>query len=596
MRLADYVFDFLEKHNIKHVFTVTGRGILYLTDALARNPNIIPICVHNEQAGSYAAMAYSQINGEIGVQLVSTGCASTNAITGCMCAWQDEVPCFFISGQNRSTETVSYTNAPVRTFGQQELDIVPLVSSITKYAVTVFDHTKIAYDLEKAWYLSHEGRKGPVWIDIPLDIQNMPVEPDELEHFIVDDTNTCDCDDESLALALSSIYSELEKSQRPIILIGDRVRSDDAICELASFVEKNYIPVVYDSSAVDIYKSDNELSIGEVASLGANRCANFAIQNSDYVLILGSHLSSVTTGEEFDWFARDAKITVVDIDENELKKHTIRCDKFIKANLKSLLSKLSSFEPIVKKNSWGAKCQHFKEIFPKCPIDRKESLPLDMYAVLDSLSSHLKGDAIVVCDAGLEELLTPSTVSFNKNQRCLHPVSQGAMGYALPAGIGAYLSSQGKQTVVVTGDGSVMMNLQELQTVIHNKIPLKLVVINNNCYAVIRKRQKDLFRTRTVGTDIDNGVSCPNYEKVAKAFGLEYASVKTLDEMSARKDVFTNDKAVLIEIFTTDNQTFLHNSFGKNSKGRFVKKPLEDQSPFMDRELFYKEMIVKPLD
>ena len=588
MRVADYIMQRIAEQNVRHLFMVTGRGILYLSDAAAKQENLHCVCVHHEQAGAYAAMAYAQYNGTLGACLVSTGCAGTNAVTPVLCAWQDEVPMLVVSGQNTLKETTRHTGLPIRTYGQQEADIVSIVSPITKYAVMIEDPSRIVYELDKALYLAQSGRKGPVWIDVPLDVQNMRVEPEELERF-VPDGKTAERPD------VSGVCSSLKKAERPVVLIGSGVRSAKAVDALKTFANAWKVPVVYANSAVDVFGAENELSLGVVSSMAANRAANFAVQNADYVLVLGCRLTSMTVGGDAAKFARAAEIDIVDIDENEHKKGTVAYRFLIHADVKDFLDEMNKYPAIETSLEWREKCRHWKEVFPKCPSERKGKTPMDLYEVTDALSRYLADDAIVVCDAGLEELITPSTVAFRDKQRCLHPVCQGAMGYALPAVVGAYLSGE-KQSVAVTGDGSVMMNLQELQTIAHHRYPVKILIINNDCYAVIRKRQQDLFRTRTVGTDETNGVSCPDFAKVAAAFGIKYEKIENAAQLEKLSGVLNAEEPVICEIMTTPEQTFLHSSFARTKTGKFVQRPLEDQSPFLDRETFLKEMVIEPID
>ncbi|WEF10595.1 thiamine pyrophosphate-binding protein [Pectobacterium actinidiae] len=591
IRVADYVMKRLYQEGVDHLFMVTGRGVLYLSDAAAKQEGLDCICVHHEQAGAYAAMAYSQVNHKMGACLVSTGCASTNAITPVLCAWQDDVPMVVISGQNSLKETVTYTGLPIRTYGQQEADIISLVTPITKYAVMVSDPESIAMELDKAFHLALSGRKGPVWIDIPLDIQNMRVDEDELKRleFNEDKLSASDGDIEYLLEALAA-------SERPVILIGSGVRSAGAEAVLDSVVDKYSIPVVYTASATDIYKSDKKLSIGAVGTMATNRAANFAMQNADLLIIVGSRMTSMTTGNNPDKFARCAKIIAIDIDENEYKKDNLTVDKLILSDAKDFLNKLSSKNVNTSWSAWVDKCLHYKNIFPKCEDKYKLDGKVDLYYLADVLSAHLDNDAVFVTDSGLEELIMPTTISFKEQQKCLHPVSQGAMGYALPAAIGAYYSS-GKQVVAVVGDGSIMMNLQELQTIRHNNLPIKILVINNNCYAVIRKRQVDLFRTRTVGTDADNGVSCPEFEKVANCFDIQYEFIENTHVVDQKiQEVLNREGPVLCEILSPEDQEYINTSYVRNMKGRFVQRPLEDQSPFLERELFLSEMIIDPID
>ncbi|MGI8489260.1 thiamine pyrophosphate-binding protein [Pectobacterium sp. S5] len=591
IRVADYVMKRLYQEGVEHLFMVTGRGVLYLSDAAAKQEGLDCICVHHEQAGAYAAMAYSQVNHKIGACLVSTGCASTNAITPVLCAWQDDVPMIVISGQNSLKETVTYTGLPIRTYGQQEADIISLVTPITKYAVMVSDPESIAMELDKAFHLACSGRKGPVWIDIPLDIQNMRVDEDELKRleFNENKLSASDSDMEFLLEALAA-------SERPIVLIGSGVRSAGAEAVLDTVIDKYSIPVVYSASATDIYKSDKRLSIGAVGTMATNRAANFAMQNADLLIIVGSRMTSMTTGSNPEKFARCAKIIAIDIDENEYKKANLAVDKLILSDAKDFLNKLNSKDINTSWNAWVDKCLHYKNIFPKCEDKYKLDGKVDLYYLADVLSAHLENDAVFVTDSGLEELIMPTTISFKEQQKCLHPVSQGAMGYALPAAIGAYYSS-GKQIVAVVGDGSIMMNLQELQTIRHNNLPIKILVINNNCYAVIRKRQVDLFRTRTVGTDADNGVSCPEFEKVANCFDIQYQLIESTDMVDQKlQEVLSCEGPILCEILSPEDQEYINTSYVRNMKGRFVQRPLEDQSPFLERELFLSEMIIDPID
>ncbi len=591
MRVSDYVMQRLHQSGVNDLFMVTGRGVLYLSDAAAKHQELNCVCVHHEQAGAYAAMAYSQVNGVLGACLVSTGCAATNAITPVLCAWQDDIPMVIISGQNTLKETVGYTGLPIRTYGQQEADIISLVKPITKYAVMIDDPTQIAVEMDKALYMAQHGRKGPVWIDMPLDIQNMRVEEEELERYTPTEAKLSASHDD-----IDWLCETLAGAQRPVVVIGSGVRSAGAQSLFSDFIEKTSIPVVYCASATDIYKSEHQLSIGAVGTMATNRAANFAMQNSDLLVIIGARMTSMTTGSNPEKFARAARIVAVDIDENEFRKDNLKVEKLILSDASVFLEKINQRNIAVTWSDWAEKCLHYKKIFPKCEEKYTKSDKIDLYYLADVLSEHLADDAVFVTDSGLEELILPTTISFHKQQKCLHPASQGAMGYALPAAIGAYLSAH-KQVVTVIGDGSIMMNFQELQTIAHHQLPIKIIVANNNCYAVIRKRQVDLFRTRTIGTDADNGVSCPDFSKVALCFGLHYEKVETSVELNeAIERVLSHDGPVICEVMCPEDQEYINTSYVRTSKGRFVQRPLEDQAPFLDRTLFLSEMIIDPID
>ena len=592
LRVADYIIERLVETGISDVFMVTGRGILYLSDAVAKNSDIQGISVHHEQAGAYAAMAYAQMNENAGACLVSTGCGATNALTGVLCAWQDSVPCIFISGQNMLEETVRYTGLPIRTYGFQEADIISIVQPITKYAVMLTDASEVAYEIDKALYLMQHGRKGPVWIDVPLDIQNARIEPDELKRYQPSKKQP----DEELKDKVQQVCEELEQAKRPVMLIGNGVRLASAIQELTEVVEKLEIPVVYAPSAADIYGSGNPFGIGTVGSLGGTREGNFTIQNADFILSIGCSLASVLTGDKSARFAREAKIVVVDIDEIQHQKKNVMINELIVSDAKEFLSEMLKCNLNKVNSEWLKKCLHWKQIFPlgKECVDKNERV--DLYYLAEKLSDYLPDNVAVVCDAGFEELIIPAAVHYKKGQRCIHPAAQGAMGYALPAAIGAY-KAEGRPVIAVIGDGSIMMNLQELQTIVHHGMPIKIIIINNNVYSVIRKRQRDLFRNRTIGTDSENGVSCPDFEKVASCFGIEYEHIENCGKLEEKlQEVISRSGAIICEIECIEEQRYLHTSIGKNSKNRIVKKPLEDLSPFLDREVFYQEMIIEPVE
>lgn len=589
IRVADYVMQKLVEVGANKLFCVTGRGMLYLSDALAKCKDIEGVFVHHEQAGAYAAMAYSQISQKIGACMVSTGCASTNAITPILCAWQDDIPMIVISGQNKLNETTRYTRLPIRTYGQQEADIVSLVKPITKYATMIIKAEDIVFEMEKALYMAMNGRKGPVWIDIPLDIQSAQIELNKVKHFEPINKNLFVSQTD-----LNDVIDKLYNSKRPLILFGSGIRSANAIEELKILIKTTEIPAVYANSAVDILDSRLDLLIGCVGAMAANRAANFAIQNADLIIVLGCRMTTMITGENLNHFAREADIITIDIDKFEHKKLGNKIQKQIIVDVKCFIQTLLGQKLPKTKKEWQEKCQHYKQTFPKCEERFKQNKQVDLYHLSEILETTLDNDAICVVDAGLEELIIPTTINFKERQRCIHPVSQGAMGYALPAAMGAFLASN-RQVVAIIGDGSIMMNLQELQTINHNNIPIKILVINNNCYAVIRRRQEELFR-RSIGTDFKNGVSCPDFKKVASCFGFEYKKINSTNELKTLKDILKIPKHLICEIMAKEDQIYIHSSYRRGENGKFMQPPIEDQSPFIDRALFKKEMIIKPIE
>lgn len=591
VRVADYIAESLYHEGVEHVFMVTGRGALFLTDAIAKHKDLKSICVHHEQSAAYAAVAYADYTGKPGACMVSTGCAGTNTMTGVLNAWQDGIPCVFISGQNKLQETSRYTGLPIRTYGQQEADIIPMVESITKHAVMITDPKQIVYEMGKALYLSQSGRKGPVWIDVPLDVQNMRIRPSELKHFEIKNDEKF----KPLSDDVNYIVKALSHAKRPSILIGSGIRSSKAESKFEDFVKKTQIPVTYAGSATDIYADKNPLSIGSVGIMGCTRAGNFTVQNSDLLLVFGCRLSSMTTGPEVSKFAREAKIIIVDIDKIEHTKSCLNIDKLVIADVHSLIDTLISKEIKVANKDWIDKCLHWKKIFPRCEEDNKKSNKVDLYYLAESLSQTMPKDSVFISDSGMIELVLPTNINFKKGQRCIHPASQGSMGFALPAIIGAYYGSN-LTPICVVGDGSIMMNLQELATIEYYKIPAKIFVINNKAYAVIRKRMIELFR-RTIGTDEDNGVGTPEFKKVAQAFNFGYVKIESSKNLNGRlKSVIAMDGPVLCEIMGLENQNYISSGHARNLKGAIVSRPLEDQTPYMDRKLFLSEMIVEPID
>ena len=329
--------------------------------------------------------------------------------------------------------------------------------------------------------------------------------------------------------------------------------------------------------------------------MAGNRAANFALQNADLVLVLANRMTSMITGENINTFVREGKIITVDIDQFEHRKFGNKIEKSIVADVKLFLQTMLQ-KSLRKTNiEWTNKCSHWKKNFPKSEQSFLQDDHVDLYELADILTQYMDDDAVCIIDSGLADLIIPTSIYFKKNQRCIRPISQGAMGFALPALIGSYFADP-KQNIAVIGDGSVMMNLQELQTISYHKLPVKILIINNNIYSVIRKRQLDLFRTRTIGTDSSNGISTPDFAKVANTFEIRYEKIEVSSQLAKLKGFLKLNEPVICEIVGKDNQNYIHTSFRKNEQGRFVHPPIEDQSPFLDRDLFNREMIIKPVN
>lgn len=594
-RMVDYLMDCIYDAGAHHVFFVPGTGCMFLTDALARKKELTAISVHHEQAAGMAALTYAKRNETLGACVVTTGCGGTNAVTACLHAWQDNVPCVFISGQAARNQTVRNAPVPLRQMGRQEADIISIVESITKYAVMLNDPNEVVYEIAKSIHIAKEGRKGPVWIDVPMDIQNAIIDTDEQRKFEEPNVLLPKVSDAELAW----VKDQLQSAKRPVLMIGQGVRMGDAIDVCEKVVEKYQIPVVYSRLGHDVIDTDNSLSIGMVGMLGASRAGNFAVQNADLVLCVGSRLSIDTTGYEYEKFAREATLVVVDIDETEHKKQTVKIDKFINSDAKYFFEKLLAANVSFDIDDYREKCKRWKEIFPICNPYNPESETIDMYYFVDSLSKVLPENATVISDAGNSFFTVSPTIRTkrNKNQRSLTSGGQAEMGYSLPAAIGAAYAEPNGPVAAISGDGSVMMNIQEFETLAYNKPNVKLFIMNNNGYSSIRHLQVGAFRGRVIGCDPSCGIGFPSFEKVAEAFGLKYAKLEGSKNLPKRIDnVLQMEGPVVCEVMCDTEQEFLNVSTALNSKKRIVTRPLEDQAPFIDRDLFNKEMIVEPLD
>lgn len=594
LRVADYIMQRLVEAGIGCVFQVTGRGALFLSDALAKSAELRAVSLHHEQSCAFAAIGYAEKTGNLGACLVSTGCASTNAITGVLSAWQDGVPCIFISGQNILRETTRFTGIPLRTYGQQEADIIELVRSITKYSRMITKAEEIVEAMDLALHEAQFGRKGPVWLDIPLDLQSALIDPSIISKTKITNEHIAKS---PLLDDVAEIVKSLHEARRPVVLIGSGVRSAGAEEKLKKFIERWHLPLTFTAAAPDTYGTTNDLSIGSVGAMGCSRAGNFAIQNADFVLVLGSRLTSLNTGIDFCKFARAAHIVVVDIDPIEHSKETIRIDKIIESDISKFLDLIDGVTPKTTDGVWLKKCAHWKRLFGHVEPTFSSNDAVDLYQLADRLSEVLSGPSTLVTDSGLVEVILPSNIRFSSGVRCIHPASQGAMGFALPAAIGVQHATP-QLVIAVVGDGSIMMNLQELESIRYHKLPIKIIVINNNLYSIIRRRQRDLFRKRIIGTDPSNGVSCPDFSIVATCFGLKYLKIENPSQLDAGlKQMIEHDGPLLCEIIGREDQGYIEVGQARSEiDKRLVRRPLEDQAPFISREIFMQEMVIDPID
>lgn len=595
MRVADYITDRLYKAGVEDIFMVSGGGMMFLSDALQVHPKVHTICNHHEQASSMAAVAYAKYREGIGVCYTSTGCGATNAMTGLLNAWQDSVSVVFISGQVKRKETTYNSDIPLRQIGTQEANIIELVKPITKYSVMVNEPNDIVYHLEKALYLAQTGRPGPVWLDIPMDVQGAQVDLKNAKKFnpkeLRENYKTTPSKQE-----LGKFEKLLSQAKRPVIIAGQGIRLAKAIPEFKQFIKKYKIPVVSPYLGVGILPTGDSEYIGVIGTK-ASRGGNLAMQNSDLIISIGSKLHVAAIGYEYDLFAREAKKVVIDIDPNEHKKKTIKIDLLINADAKEFLKHCKPKNvPDTKK--WLAHCQGWKKKYPVCvPEYRKCKGEISMFHFVDTLSRVMPDDAVVLSDAGSAFYVSTMAINLKGRQRYITSGGQAEMGFTLPAAIGAAVAKKG-EALGVTGDGSFQMNIQELQTIVHNQLPVKIFILNNNGYLSIRATQNKFFEGRLMGTDSTSGLSIPDSQKIANAYGIKYFKLKNSTILEKElKEVLKHNGPVLCEVVCPSNEPVVPAvSSVRKEDGRMVSRPLEDMMPFLDRDEYRSNLFVKPVD
>ncbi|MFA6032759.1 MAG: thiamine pyrophosphate-binding protein, partial [Myxococcota bacterium] len=520
IRVADYIADFIYNQGVKRIFMLSGGGMMFLSDGVAKHPHLKYVCNHHEQAAAMGGVGYAKYREDISCVYVTTGCGGTNAITGLLDAWQDSTPVIFISGQSKRKETIRNSGLKLRQFGVQEADIISIVKPITKYAVMVNDPRQVRYHLEKAVHLSKSGRPGPVWIDVPMDVQAAMVDETALGGYRGKAGST----KKNISCAAGELNAILSKSRRPVIIAGQGVRLSHCVKEFREFIERYRIPVVASRLGIDVLPSGHPLFIGRIGNKG-DRAGNFAVQNADTVIVMGSRLSVSSTGHEYSLFAREAKIVVIDIDPVEHAKKTVRIDLFIKADLKEFLLAKGGY-PVETDSAWLEKCRVYKEKYPVClPEYRNNANGVNLYYFVNRLAELMPAGTPVVSDAGSSVYVVSQAFMFKEGQRHVTSGGQADMGYGLPAGIGVSVARDMGEVVVVTGDGSFQLNIQELQTLKHYGLPVKVFVWNNDGYLSIRATQKKFFSGRYIGTDSTSGLSFPDLEKIAGAYGLSYHKI-----------------------------------------------------------------------
>jgi acetolactate synthase-1/2/3 large subunit len=591
IRVADYVAKFLEIRGIKHAFMVTGGGAMFLNDGMAKSTKIKGIFHHHEQACAMAAVGYSKVNNKIAVVMPTTGCGGTNTITGLLDAWQDSNKVVFISGNVNKKETTHESKVPLRKFGVQEANIIDIVKPITKYAVMIQSADSIRYELEKAFHICEAGRPGPVWIDIPLDIQCQEINPDSIPQYIPDKVECAD--DEQM---YSPLISALKNAKRPIIIAGNGIHLSNTRKQFIDFVERYKIPVAFTYLGVDLLPSDHPQYVGRLGTKG-DRAGNFAVQNSDLVLSLGSSLNVAVTGFRYDTFAREAIKIVVDIDSNEHQKNTILIDHRIITDLNTFFNKMENKSPVAEYGEWNTKCLYWREKWPVCLPEYETETDVNIYTFLDYLSNNMKPDAIVVSDAGSAYYATSQALKIRDKQRYITSGAQADMGFTIPCSIGVSIANNKSEILGITGDGSFQLNIQELQTIVNYNLPIKLFVLNNSGYLSIRNTMDKFFDSRYFGTGPESGLSFPALRKIAYAYNIPYYKIDSVKHLEYDlQHILSSPGYMLCEVICPSKQDMAPSSSSKrNQAGKFVSQPLENMYPFLSDEEFKKEMIIKTI-
>ena len=602
IRLADYVADFLVNHGVTDVFSVVGGGAMHLNDALGHKEGLKVTYNHHEQACAIAAEAYARLDNKIAAVCVTTGPGGTNALTGVLGGWLDSIPMFILSGQVRYDTTARYalqfTEQPLRAMGDQEYDIVKSVEPMTKYAVMIEDPKQIRFCLEKAWHLAVTGRPGPVWIDIPVNYQGCYIETEELPAYdpAEDDAKLPPPVEETV---IQTVLDKIRHAKRPVFHAGYGIRLSGGYSFFRSVAEKLNIPIVTYWNAVDLIEDEHPLYCGRAGNMG-DRPGNWAIQNADLILAVGTRISIRQVGYNWKTWARAAEVIMVDIDPAELKKPTLHVEMPIWADAKDFLEKLdkSAKAPVFWGTAWLETCRRWKREYPVVlPRQWEENgSTANVYAFVRYLSSRLPQNSLTAVSNGACCVVGNQAYVIQKGSRMANNSAVASMGYGLPAAIGTCLGGGRRETICLEGDGSIMMNLQELQTVQTNQLPIKLFLINNQGYHSIRITQNNLFQEHCkVGIGPESGdLSFPEFQKIAEAFGYRYYSANSNAGMKAVVDeVLAQEGPVFCEIFTDTQQVWEPKSSTKRLEdGTLVSPPLEDLAPFLPREELEKIMLI----
>lgn len=586
MKLSDFVIEFLADKGIKHAFVVTGGASVHLIDSIARNSRMEYICPQHEQAGAMMADAYARVTGHVGLAISTSGPGATNMLTGACCAYYDSVPVFFITGQ--VTTFRLKRDMGIRQLGFQETDVVDIFKPVVKYAVRLEDANHILHELENAYCIATSGRPGPVLIDLPDNLQRENIDPEALDKY----SPASDLTGNGLDQIIEKTLALINDSQRPVLILGWGIRLSKANGEVLTLIEKLGIPVLPTWAMRDFLPDDHPLLVGSFGTHGT-RYGNFAVQNSDLVLSLGARLDTRAAGSPITTFAREAKKIVVDIDQNELckfEKLGMKVDMLINTDAAAFARALTNKLKNPKTDDikpWLNKIEEWKNKYPICPSGYFREKNVNPYVFMKHLSNELEEDNIIFTDTGCSLAWLMQAFTVKKSQRIFHDFNNTAMGYALPGSIGASIALNKKTVICLTGDGSLQMNIQELATLIHYQLPIKIFLLNNHGYNMIKQTQEQWLDGRYEASTCDSGLGFPDFLKVAKAYGFKIINIET-NTVLRRK---------IREALRFPGPVFCNIEI--NSRHRVIPqvifgRSIEDSEPFLSREEFLQNMIVKP--
>lgn len=593
MTVSEYIFQFFAKKGIDTAFMVTGGQAMWLNDAIGKNGNYSIICTHHEQSAAMAADAYGRIMNKPALTVVTAGPGSVNAMNGVVGGYTDSSPMIVISGQAALSFVRYQEETGIRQYGVQGIHIRPLVEPVTKYFVTIDDPCRVKYYLEKAYHMATSGRPGPVWLEVPLDIQSTEIDEKFQEEYVPEPMREGRV---SLKQAVRQAYKLLQDAKRPVLLVGQGVSLAGAREEFYDFTHKARIPVITARLGIDLIESADDLYVGRPGNYG-ERAANFAIQNADVILSVGCRLASSLVGHSPREFGKHAYIFVVDIDQKELDKPGVNINYKAKLDCKDFFAQMRetfSQYTLPSYEAWIKICNTWKQKYPVVQPSYAAETPVNSYYFIDKLSQAASSDAAIMVDTGSCFHVACQTWKVKKGQKYLTTGGISSMGYWC-AGIGACMANGKKETIVITGDGSLQMNIQEFAPIKHNKLPIKVFVLNNNGYLLIRHTQRNFMEDRFVGESPETGVWCPDTMEIARAYGIKGVRIGSVDEIEEKlQEVLNYDGPVICEVMTPEWQMLIPRiASDKMPDGRLVSRKYEDMFPYLPAEEVRQNMVAE---